>query len=101
MSCDSAPAYPVEIGDRVHNGSGLKGVVRAFYGDKAWVEHGGPQGCFSTARLELLRVLPRPRVGMLMLLPSAAQGGLFTYQLPPTPAVELTDEVRERIQDLL
>lgn len=94
-TCDSAPVYPFQVGDRVRCKDGLAGEVLIIDAGNAWVrlETGGHR----TTGLRNLTPAPKPRVGELMYF----SPGTLTYWIPALEAVELTPEVRERIKDLL
>ncbi len=92
----------IKVGDRVEAPRHGRGRVLAISGEDAWVQTEGKDYPL-TFDVKKLRLVPRPRVGILGVVHQynpygGAKGATILWD---TDAVELTDEVRERLKDLI
>jgi len=93
---------PIKVGDRVHAPKHGIGKVLAIVGDNAWVQT-EVRDYPLTFDVKKLRKAVKPRRGAFIDLASdefwgGVRGGTIYWDVP---AIELTDEVRERVKDLL
>lgn len=92
----------IQVGDRVHAPKHGIGKVLAIVGDNAWVQT-KVRDYPLTFDVKKLRKAVKSRRGAFIDLASdefwgGARGGIIYWDVP---AIELTDEVRERVKDLL
>lgn len=85
----------IKVGDRVEAPRHGRGKVLAIAGNDAWVQTEGKDYPL-TFDLKKLKLVPKPRQGLLCIMDGPAD-----WWGRHTAGVELTDEVRERIKDLL
>ena len=88
----------IQVGDRVHTPKHGIGKVLAIVGDNAWVQT-EVRDYPLTFDVKKLRKAVKPRRGAFIDLASDEfRGGTIYWDVP---VIELTDEVRERVKDLL
>ena len=98
-------ATAIKVGDRVEAPKHGVGKVLAIVGDNAWVQT--PVRDYPlTFDVHKLKLAPKPRQGVLCVVQKSKYyfsdnefiAGTINWDVP---AIELTDEVRERVKDLL
>lgn len=99
------PTTTIKVGDRVEAPTHGRGTVLAIVGDNAWVQT-EVRDYPLTFDIKKLKPVPKPRVSkMFVIEPITDVGGGFYaggwYSRWEVDAVEMTDEVRERLKDLL
>ena len=92
----------IKVGDKVEAPRHGRGKVLAIEGGDAWVRCDCKDYPL-TFDLKKLKLVPKPKVGILGVVHQynpygGARGATIQWD---TQAVELTDEVRERLKDLL
>lgn len=96
-------ATTIKVGDRVEAPKHGRGTVLAIVGDNAWVQT-EVRDYPLTFDIKKLKPVPKPRTGRLLVFDvvetNSRYGGTW-HMGRHTAGVELTDEVRERIKDLL
>lgn len=90
---------PFAVGDRVSTWDELRGTIVAIHAGDAWVSM--DTGGHRSVVLRNLKRVPKPRVGWTDWLTCQSDGNRAWAGLSRFEAVELTDEVRERVKDLL
>lgn len=92
----------IKVGDRVEAPRHGRGKVLAIAGNDAWVQTEGKDYPL-TFDLKKLRLVPKPKVGIFTSVRSRDEyGGVKSAAIEwHVDAVELTDEVRERLAGLL
>ncbi len=96
------PTTTIKVGDRVEAPTHGRGKVLAIVGDNAWVQT-EVRDYPLTFDIKKLKPAPKPRVGILGVVQEHNPWvGTKTAEIKwGVEAVELTDEVRERLKDLI
>lgn len=92
----------IKVGDRVEAPRHGRGTVLAIVGGDAWVRTERKDYPL-TFDVKKLKLVPKPRVGILGVVQERNPWvGIKTVEIKwDVEAVELTDEVRERLKDLI
>lgn len=94
------PTTTIKVGDRVEAPKHGRGKVLAIVGDNAWVQT-EVRDYPRIFDIKKLKPAPKPRRGTILVTERLVHNYGEWYAASRVRGVELTDEVRERLKDLI